>query len=68
MRMSRFTHPTNAFSKKLENLEAAVILCFVHYDLVRLHKTLRTTLAMAVGDSSKLWTLASSPNLTHRIA
>jgi hypothetical protein len=55
--MRRFTRLTNAFSKKLENLEAAVALHFAHYNLVRLHKTLRVTPAMAAGVSSKLWKL-----------
>lgn len=32
--MRRFTHLTNAFSKKLENLQAAVALPFAHYNLV----------------------------------
>jgi hypothetical protein len=43
MSMRRFTRLTNAFSKKLENLQAAVHLHFAHYNLVRLHKTLRVT-------------------------
>jgi hypothetical protein len=46
---------TNAFSKKVENLRAAVSLHFAHYNFVRLHKTLRTTPAMAAGVSDKLW-------------
>src|SRR6202521_903429 len=57
MSMRRFTRLTNAFSKKLENLEAAVALHFAHYNLVRLHKTLRVTPAMAAGVSNELWTL-----------
>ena len=48
MSMRRFTRLTNAFSKKLENLQAAVTLHFAHYNLVRLHQTLRVTPAMAV--------------------
>jgi hypothetical protein len=39
MSMRRFTRLTIAFSKKLENLQAAVALHFAHYNLVRLHKT-----------------------------
>jgi hypothetical protein len=39
--MRRFTRLTNAFSKKLENLLAAVSLHFAHYNNVRVHKTLR---------------------------
>ena len=46
MSMRRFTRLTNGFSKKLENLKAAVGLHFSHYNFVRLHKTLRTTPAM----------------------
>lgn len=53
----RFTSLTPAFSKKVENLRAAVSLHFAHYNFVRLHKTLRTTLAMAAGVSDRLWTL-----------
>ena len=45
--MRRFTRLTNAFSKKLENLQAALALHFAHYNLVRVHKTLRVTPAMA---------------------
>ena len=57
MSMRRFTRLTNAFSKKLENLEAAVALHFAHYNFVRLHKTLRCTPAMASGVSDRLWSL-----------
>jgi hypothetical protein len=35
MQMRRFTRLTNAFSKKLDNLKAAVALHFVHYNFVR---------------------------------
>src|SRR5262249_28314740 len=37
MSMRRLTRLTNAFSKKFENLQAAVALHFAHYNLVRLH-------------------------------
>jgi hypothetical protein len=49
MSMRRFTRLTNTFSKKLENLQAAVALHLAHYNLIRLHKTLRVTPAMAAG-------------------
>jgi hypothetical protein len=49
MSMGRFTRLTNAFSKKVENLRAAVSLHFCHYNFVRTHKTLRMTPAMAAG-------------------
>jgi IS1 family transposase len=57
MSMRRFTRLTNAFSKKLENLEAAVALHFAHYNFVRTHRTLRMTPAMAAGVSERLWSL-----------
>ena len=51
MQMRRFTRLTNGFSKKRANHAAAVALHFVHYNLVRIHKTLRMTPAMAHGIS-----------------
>jgi IS1 family transposase len=56
MQMGRFTRLTNAFSKKLENLEAAVALHFFHYNFMRLHQTLKVTPAMEAGVSRHLWT------------
>ncbi|MBZ0256483.1 IS1 family transposase [bacterium] len=49
MSMRRLTRLTNAFSKKLDNLKAAVALHFAHYNFVRIHKTLKTTPAVASG-------------------
>src|SRR5256886_14802023 len=57
MNMRRFTRLTNAFSKKVENLRAAVALHFCHYNFVRLHRTTRITPAMAAGVSDRLWTV-----------
>lgn len=57
MSMRRFTRLTNAFSKKVENLRAAVGLHFAHYNFVRTHKSLRMTPAMAAGVSSRLWSI-----------
>jgi len=57
MSMRRFTRLTNAFSKKLENLQAAVSLHFAHYNNVRVHKTLRVTPAMAANVTDRLWSL-----------
>ena len=42
MSMRRFTRLTNAFSKKIENLEHAVALHFMYYNFARPHKTLAT--------------------------
>ena len=51
----RCTQLTNAFSKKLSNLKAAVALHFAHYDFVRIHPSLRVTSATAAGVSDRLW-------------
>ncbi len=51
MGVRRFTHLTNAFSKKVENHAAAVALHFIHYKVARIHETLSTTPAMATGIS-----------------
>ena len=57
MQIRRLTRLTNAFSKKLENLKAAVALHFVHYNFVRIHSTLRMPPAMAAGVTKELWTV-----------
>jgi len=57
MSMRRFTRLTNGFSKKIENLEYAVALHFMHYNFARIHKTLRVTPAMAAGISDHVWEL-----------
>jgi hypothetical protein len=58
MSMRRFTRLTNAFSKKIENHAAAIALHFMHYNLARVHTTLKTTPAMAAGVADKVWTIA----------
>lgn len=57
MGMRRFTRLTNGFSKRIENLEHAVALHFMHYNFVRIHKTLKTTPALEAGITDKLWSL-----------
>ena len=54
MGMRRFTRLTNAFSKKLENHLLMLSLYFVHYNFVRIHKTLKCTPAMAAGVADTL--------------
>ncbi len=54
MGMRRFTRLTNGFSKKLENHLHMLSLYFVHYNFVRIHKTLKMTPAMAAGVSDTL--------------
>jgi IS1 family transposase len=61
MSMRRFTRLTNAFSKKIENLEYAVALHFMYYNFARSHKTLANpyprTPAMAAGIANHIWTI-----------
>lgn len=58
LHMKRLTRLTHAFSKKLENFEAAVGLHFAYYNFVRKHNTLRCTPAVAAGVAGKTWTVA----------
>jgi hypothetical protein len=53
----RFTRLTLGFSKKLENLNAAVALHIAHYNFCRVHGTLGKTPAMAAGIVNDIWTL-----------
>ncbi len=58
MNMRRFTRLTNAFSKKLANLEHAVSLHFMHYNFCRVHMSLKgKTPAMAAGVADHVWTI-----------
>jgi IS1 family transposase len=58
MSMRRFTRLTNGFSKKIENLEHAVALHFMHYNFCRIHQTLRVTPAMAAGVANHAWEIS----------
>jgi IS1 family transposase len=64
MAMRRFTRLTNAFSKKIENHAHAVSLHYMHYNFVRIHRSLRITPAMAAGVSTQLWTVEDIARLT----
>jgi IS1 family transposase len=55
MMCRRFTRLTNAFSKKLANLKAALALHFAYYNFCRIHRTLRVTPAMAAGVTDRVW-------------
>ena len=57
MQMRRFTRLTNGFSKKLENLRAAVALHFANYNFVWIHGFLRVTPAMAAGVTDHIWSI-----------
>jgi IS1 family transposase len=55
MHTRRFTRLTNTFSKKVENHAHSVALFAMYYNFVRIHKTLRTTPAMAAKVNKRLW-------------
>ena len=58
MSMRRFTRLTNVFSKKVENLAAAVSLHFAYYNYCRPHQSLGgKTPAMAAGLEEHVWTV-----------
>jgi IS1 family transposase len=59
LHMRRLTRLTYAFSKKLENFEAAVALHFAYYNFVKRHNTLRATPAMAAGIERDFWTVGN---------
>jgi IS1 family transposase len=58
LHMRRLNRLTYAFSKKLENFEAAVGLHFAYYNFVKRHSAIRTTPAMAAGIERDFWTVA----------
>ena len=60
MSMRRFTRLTNAFSKKVKNLEYSLGIHFMHYNYVRIHQTLRVTPAMALLDQVELLAASNS--------
>jgi IS1 family transposase len=57
MQLRRFTRLTNAYSKKLSHLKAALALHFAWYNFCRIHLSLRVTPAMAAGVTSEVWSL-----------
>jgi len=56
MHCRRLTRLTNAFSKKYENLAAAIGLHLGHHNLVKIHNSIRMTPAMALGVTD-LWSI-----------
>jgi IS1 family transposase len=58
MHCRRLTRLTNAFSKKIENFEAAVALNFAYYNFCKRHIAVRMTPAMAAGVAKDFWTVA----------
>jgi transposase-like protein/IS1 family transposase len=57
MCIRRLTRLTNAFSKKWENLKAALALYFAYYNFCRIHGTLRVTPAVEQGITDHIWTV-----------
>lgn len=55
MQLHRFTRLTNAFSKKLLHLKAALSVHFAWYNFIRIHQTLRVTPPMQAGVSNRVW-------------
>lgn len=55
MHIRRMTRLTNAFSKKLHNLRAAIALHFMWYNFCRVHETIRVTPAMEAGIADHVW-------------
>jgi len=65
--MRRFTRLTNAFSKKLSHLKAAIALHFAYYNFCRIHSTLRVTPAMEAGLTDHVWSIAELVNLQQHV-
>lgn len=63
MQMRRFTRLTNAFSRKIENLRAAVSLHFMYYNFCRVHQTIKMTPAMKAGYTDRVWQISDILNL-----
>jgi hypothetical protein len=57
MSMRRFTRLTNAFSRKRDNLRAALALHFAAYNFTWMHSSIRMTPAMKAGIARKPWTV-----------
>jgi transposase-like protein/IS1 family transposase len=55
--LRRFTRLSNGFSRKKQNLRAALALYFAYYNFCRMHKSIRMTPAMAAGIAQKPWTI-----------
>jgi len=57
MASKRFARLSNGFSKRLECHLAAVALHVAFYNLCRVHESLRSTPAMALGIADRVWTI-----------
>jgi hypothetical protein len=66
MRNRRFTRLTNAFSKKLENLEHSVALHFFAYNFITRHGAIRMPPALKAGVSRDVWSYEQLVELIDR--
>jgi hypothetical protein len=64
--MRRFTRPTNALSKKVDNQHWAIALHYMSYDFSRIHQTLRVTPAMEAGIAEHVWSIEGIVSLVDR--
>jgi IS1 family transposase len=55
--MRRYTRLSNGFSRKMENHAAATALNYFSYNFIKIHRTLRTSPAMAAGVTDRLWSV-----------
>jgi hypothetical protein len=55
---NRLTRLTYAFSKKWDNLVAALALHFAYYNFCRVHKSLKMTPAMKAGITDRVWSIS----------
>jgi len=57
MQLRRFTRLTNAYSKKLENLNADLAVHFAWYNFCRVHSSLRVAPPMEAGITDHVWSI-----------
>ncbi|MCB9861291.1 MAG: DDE-type integrase/transposase/recombinase [Phycisphaeraceae bacterium] len=67
MHMRRYTRLTNAFSKKLYNLQCAISIHFMYYNFCRVHSSLRVTPAMEAGIADHVWDIEELVGLLERV-
>jgi len=64
----RFARLTNVFSKKVDNLMAAVAVYYTFYNFCRLHQTLKTTPAVKAGIADHVWSVDEVIGLLEAVA
>lgn len=68
MQNRRFTRLTNAFSKKAEMLYYSLAITFFYHNFVRIHQTIRCTLAQKAGLSDHKWSVEEMVDLLAEVA